>query len=318
LLLTFYSYYTISAELNGAFICIGVNQTYSFEMWKSDGTVNGTQMVQAIPLATYDINYPELFFVVFNNSWMVFSSIDNTYDQALWRTDGTAGGTFMLNNSTNIYEGVTSLDMGIIAFEDFYTGNLWTTDGTISGTQMIVTNTYGQKSTLYSIGKTIFFAFYEASSGNEPYFLSWCGDGFLSPNGQEQCDDGNTINGDGCSSICHIENGWTCPQPDHPCIPPKTTGIPTTGIPTTGIPTTGVATTGIASTSHKSTSSASTTNKGSSGTSASTNSGTSASTNSGTSASTNSGSTAGHQSTACSLQMSIYFLLFLFVSLLMI
>lgn len=24
------------------------------------------------------------------------------------------------------------------------------------------------------------------------------------------CDDGNTLNGDGCSSICRIENGWEC------------------------------------------------------------------------------------------------------------
>jgi len=26
----------------------------------------------------------------------------------------------------------------------------------------------------------------------------------------EQCDDGNTINGDGCSGICTVESGWTC------------------------------------------------------------------------------------------------------------
>lgn len=35
-----------------------------------------------------------------------------------------------------------------------------------------------------------------------------CGDGILiSP---ESCDDGNLINGDGCSSSCTIEKGWTC------------------------------------------------------------------------------------------------------------
>ena len=35
-----------------------------------------------------------------------------------------------------------------------------------------------------------------------------CGDGFNY--GQVQCDDGNNINGDGCSSLCTIESGWKC------------------------------------------------------------------------------------------------------------
>ena len=26
----------------------------------------------------------------------------------------------------------------------------------------------------------------------------------------EECDDGNTISGDGCSASCYIEYGWTC------------------------------------------------------------------------------------------------------------
>ena len=35
-----------------------------------------------------------------------------------------------------------------------------------------------------------------------------CGDGFNY--GFVQCDDGNLINGDGCSSKCTIEQGWAC------------------------------------------------------------------------------------------------------------
>ena len=26
----------------------------------------------------------------------------------------------------------------------------------------------------------------------------------------EECDDGNFVSGDGCSSVCMIETGWTC------------------------------------------------------------------------------------------------------------
>ncbi len=42
-----------------------------------------------------------------------------------------------------------------------------------------------------------------------------CGDGIVS--GTEQCDDGNTTSGDGCSSTCQVEPGWTCPTPGAAC-----------------------------------------------------------------------------------------------------
>jgi fibro-slime domain-containing protein len=38
-----------------------------------------------------------------------------------------------------------------------------------------------------------------------------CGDGLVL--GTEQCDDGNAVSGDGCSSTCQIEAGFTCTQP---------------------------------------------------------------------------------------------------------
>jgi len=39
----------------------------------------------------------------------------------------------------------------------------------------------------------------------------FCGDSVV--NGLEQCDDGNTLNGDGCSSTCAIEQGGKSPEP---------------------------------------------------------------------------------------------------------
>ncbi|EKX50957.1 hypothetical protein GUITHDRAFT_103539 [Guillardia theta CCMP2712] len=37
-----------------------------------------------------------------------------------------------------------------------------------------------------------------------------CGDGVLTA--PEQCDDGNSVSGDGCSSTCQVEQGWECDQ----------------------------------------------------------------------------------------------------------
>jgi len=35
-----------------------------------------------------------------------------------------------------------------------------------------------------------------------------CGDGRVE--GDEECDDGNTLNDDGCNYLCHIEPGFRC------------------------------------------------------------------------------------------------------------
>jgi fibro-slime domain-containing protein len=43
-------------------------------------------------------------------------------------------------------------------------------------------------------------------TGNVP----GCGNGMH--DADEECDDGNTVGGDGCSAACRVEEGWTCPQ----------------------------------------------------------------------------------------------------------
>jgi fibro-slime domain-containing protein len=42
-----------------------------------------------------------------------------------------------------------------------------------------------------------------------------CGDRVIGP--RESCDDGNMTAGDGCSTSCIVEQGWTCPTPGQPC-----------------------------------------------------------------------------------------------------
>jgi fibro-slime domain-containing protein len=57
-----------------------------------------------------------------------------------------------------------------------------------------------------------------------------CGDGELNTEAcdadtaagmgcQEECDDGNSVAGDGCNGTCHVEPNWICPTPGEPCVP---------------------------------------------------------------------------------------------------
>jgi len=54
------------------------------------------------------------------------------------------------------------------------------------------------------------FEVYSCSDEEPPI----CGDGKLDLG--EMCDDGNSDDGDGCSSVCQVEAGWTCEDPTPP------------------------------------------------------------------------------------------------------
>jgi len=43
-----------------------------------------------------------------------------------------------------------------------------------------------------------------------------CGNGILE--GAEECDDGNTTPGEGCTAECKLETDWVCPTPGSPCV----------------------------------------------------------------------------------------------------
>ena len=58
------------------------------------------------------------------------------------------------------------------------------------------------KSRSFSCVAVVLLAMFGASSA----WAVRCGDGFADAAGGEQCDDGNLINGDGCSSSCQIES----------------------------------------------------------------------------------------------------------------
>ncbi len=61
------------------------------------------------------------------------------------------------------------------------------------------------------------------SDDDAPGMFASCGDGLL--DGGEQCDDGNTVSGDGCSGTCTIETVASCTITFDPPLCPDTTPI---------------------------------------------------------------------------------------------
>ena len=120
---------------------------YGNQLFKSDGTIEGTQLVKDINPGNNCIDDPSEMKEI--NGILYFSAIDGTHGYELWRSDGTESGTFMVKDirtgsqssmqNYNDQQKFTVLndilyfnaDDGINGFE------LWRSDGTESGTYMI-------------------------------------------------------------------------------------------------------------------------------------------------------------------------------------
>jgi ELWxxDGT repeat protein/cysteine-rich repeat protein len=179
------------------------------ELWTSDGSAAGTQLVKDI--STSGDGNPRQLTVVGNQVY--FYANDGHSGWELWRSDGTSGGTVMVRDidPTN-----TTVPSFLTALGDtlFFTANtpsfgreLWRSDGTPAGTVM-VRNIHLTRSAypedLVDVAGALFFYADDGLAGEELWAFAPCGDGKLQPS--EACDDGNRADGDGCSASCDLED----------------------------------------------------------------------------------------------------------------
>jgi len=129
--------------LNGEMIfhASDLNTSIGNELWISDGTPEGTQLLA-------DINPDGDGFVGSMYKWndvIYFIGDDGTHGKELWRTDGTEIGTYMVKDIYEDGNGVLFLSplifedkMWFTAISGGYGQELWSTDGTEEGTEMLI------------------------------------------------------------------------------------------------------------------------------------------------------------------------------------
>jgi len=157
-------------NVNGTLFFTADDGVHGYELWKSDGTEAGTEMVK-------DIKPGPIFFTNVNET-LFFEADDGAHGFELWMSDGTAAGTMMV---ADINPGSTSSSAsnlmnanGTLFFtaDDGVHGNeLWQSDGTAAGTMMVADinpgSTSSSPSNLMNANGTLFFTADDGVHGSE-------------------------------------------------------------------------------------------------------------------------------------------------------
>ena len=193
------SYGSNFTELNGKLYFTAKDEENGEELWVTDGTSNGTQLLRDINLGTDDYGYAYSSFA-YNftelNGKLYFTANDGENGNELWVSDGTTDGTQLLadiNPNRNNYGYPSSSSpsnltefKGKLYFtaDDGENGNeLWVTDGTTDGTQLVEDINPGSRdynyiyssspSNLTEFNGKLYFTANDGENGNE----LWVSDG---------------------------------------------------------------------------------------------------------------------------------------------
>jgi len=142
------------ADLGGAVVFAASDETYGWELWKTDGTTAGTALVKDINPGGTSINSSQpRGFTLFNGA-LYFSAYTADHGDELWKTDGTPAGTALVadvepgwvGNPFNTWPVDSSpADLTVLGETLFFSAGspygygreLWRSDGTTAGTALV-------------------------------------------------------------------------------------------------------------------------------------------------------------------------------------
>lgn len=136
-------YYTHAGALNGSTFFTCNDGVHGSEIWCTDGTADGTQLVKDIFPGPTGPSVPDQFALL--GSILLFRADDGVYGRELWKTDGTEIGTVLVkdicpgSNSSSPYRlAKCGSRVVFIAQDPTYAYYLWSTDGTDAGTTQLL------------------------------------------------------------------------------------------------------------------------------------------------------------------------------------
>ncbi len=142
------------------------------ELYKTNGTVNGTVLVKDIRPGSSD-SFPNYFITI--NGITYFTANDGSKGVELWKTDGTSNGTQIVKDITTGSSG--SSIRKIVAYNNkvyFVNGNsLWASDGTDNGT-ITVKDDLGIVKTIFTLNNQLLIIAYNSSTQKQ---VIWTSDG---------------------------------------------------------------------------------------------------------------------------------------------
>jgi len=160
----------------------GYDATAGTELWKYDGTAAPARLVDLDSAATNSIvSFGFNVKPVAANTYFVFPAKSTANGMELYRSDGTAAGTYELkdiypgvSNGLPKYRAVSLNDQVLFAADNYTNGaELWVTDGTSVGTQLLSTfHQYPGSSELTEmkpIGTKMYFRAKDDTHGIEPW-----------------------------------------------------------------------------------------------------------------------------------------------------
>jgi len=145
------------------------------ELWKSDGTAEGTVMVKDILSGSQPSDLAELTAV---GNTLYFRANDGVHGAELWRSDGTEAGTGMVKDiypglwgGTPRYLAAVGDTLYFRAHDGVHNFELWKSDGTEAGTVLVKDIRPGVGSSwldnLTAVGEMLYFRANEGVNGSE-------------------------------------------------------------------------------------------------------------------------------------------------------
>jgi len=173
--------------VNGTLFFVAVDGLHGQELWKSDGTEEGTIIVKDITLGSESTLYLDDLTNV--NGTLFFVADDGVNGQELWKSDGTEAGTVLVRDirlgsaeSSPSYLAALNDVLYFRAYDDVHGGELWRSDGTPLGTVLVadINTSPGSDGSwprhLTAVNGRLFFSADDGSHGRELWVLSTLGD----------------------------------------------------------------------------------------------------------------------------------------------